>query len=221
MADGDREMAFYRAVEDLFATLRGVPHLMSPRDFQLLRSWWDEGIPLTAVTAGVTEVFAKRRERGDEDPVVSLGYCRHAVRRHGRRLAEMRTGQGAAEDRPAGAEDALRAELEALAGRLEAAAQSQSEARPRVATAVLSIRKQLETALEMTPSDAGELLFSLESSLLHRCLEALDETEREALEARARDRAGEGSEDSRRRRVLALRDRELRALLELPRLELM
>ena len=220
MTVDDRELAFYRAVEDLFATLRGVPHLMSPKDFQLLRSWWGDQVPLAAVTAGVTEVFARRREQGDEDPVTSLGYCRHAVRRHAKRMAEMGAGRTAAEGDPAAGDGMVRAELEALGCRLEAAARAQSDARPRVEDAIASVRKQLDAAAELAPSDAGEFLFSLESSLLQMCFEALDECERTSLEERARKLSGEGSEETIRRRVLALRDRELRALLELPRLEL-
>ena len=99
-AEDDREISYYRAVEDLFATLRGVPHMLSPKDFHLLRSWWREGIPLAAVSAGATEVFARRRERGEIDPVVSLSYCRHAVKAHARRIADMRVGGHDAKGEP-------------------------------------------------------------------------------------------------------------------------
>ena len=40
MGTSEDELRYYRTVEDLFATLRGVPHVLSPRDFQLLRTWW-------------------------------------------------------------------------------------------------------------------------------------------------------------------------------------
>ena len=80
----EEELRYYRSVEDFFAWVRGVPHTLSPRDFQLLRSWWRDQVPLAAVLAGITEVISRRREDGDGDPVVSLSYCRHAVRRHAR-----------------------------------------------------------------------------------------------------------------------------------------
>ena len=57
MNDEDPELAYYRSVEDLFATLRGTPHTLSPRDFQLLRGWWRDEVPLAAVVTGLTEVF--------------------------------------------------------------------------------------------------------------------------------------------------------------------
>lgn len=220
-ADGtDPELEFYRAVEDLFATLRGVPHLMSPRDFQLLRSWWRDEVPLAAVTTGVTEVFARRRERGEADPVVSLGYCRHAVRRHARRMAQMAAGRASPVDDPDAGGDAVRTEVLALADRLSAVVRAQAEGRPRVAAAVDSIRRQLAAAEDLGAAEAGELLFSLEGSLLQACLEALDGPERKALEARVGELAEAGDDPAQQRRRLALRDRELRVLLLLPRLEL-
>ncbi len=54
MTDPDEaEIAYYRAVEDHFAALRGTPFLFSPKDFALLRRWWREGVPLAAVLAGI------------------------------------------------------------------------------------------------------------------------------------------------------------------------
>ena len=32
--DDSPELAYYSAIEDLFATLRGVPHIISPNEFQ-------------------------------------------------------------------------------------------------------------------------------------------------------------------------------------------
>ncbi len=64
----DAEIAYYRAVEDHFAALRGTPFLFSPKDFALLRRWWREGVPLAAVLAGIAEAWERRRER-EEDPV--------------------------------------------------------------------------------------------------------------------------------------------------------
>jgi len=87
----DEELVFYQAVEDGFCRLRGTPFLFSPRDFHLLQRWWKDGIPLAAVMAGLSEVFARREERG-EGPVSSLSYCRHAVNRHAKRLAASRVG---------------------------------------------------------------------------------------------------------------------------------
>lgn len=217
--EDEKELEYYRAVEDLFATLRGVPHVISPKDFQLLREWWRDEIPLAAVRAGITEVFARRRGRGELDPVVSLSYCRHAVRKHAHRMAEMQVG--APEVGTSAPVDATGA-LEALAADLNAvAARSRSE-KPRIAYIIESIARAVETASELPFSALDEHLFALESALLANCLEALDEPSRNSLEQRAQREAEAtaATPQARDRTFRALRDRLLRSDLELPRLEL-
>lgn len=212
------EIAFYRAVEDLFAQLRGRPHTLSPKDFQLLRTWWKEGVPFAAVAGGITEVFAKKRDRGDDDPVVSLSYCRHAVKRHARLLAAMRAGSGDSQRADAAS---VAEELARLAGQLDAAAEHLAADRPAVAEAVAACRRQLAAAAPATEAEAETLLFALEETLLESCLAALEPQERAAVEAVARAAAGAaGDEDARRRIFAARRDQELRRRLGLPRLEL-
>ena len=216
--DDSPELEYYRAVEDLFATLRGVPHVISPKDFQLLRGWWRDEVPLAAVRAGITEVFARRRERGEIDPVVSLSYCRHAVRRHAQRVAEMHIG--ASDDSPPPPDP--RPELEALAADLNAAAARLHPEKPRLAAIIESIAQAVETASELPVSALQEHLFALESALLANCLEALDEPNRQALESRALNEAEStaATPEARDRTFRALRDRLLRSDLDLPRLEL-
>ena len=217
--EDDKELEYYRAVEDLFATLRGVPHVISPKDFQLLREWWRDEVPLVAVRAGITEVFARRRERGDLDPVVSLSYCRHAVRKHAQRVAEMLVG---ASDDGASPRPDPKPDLEALATDLRAVAARFRTEKPRVGAIIDSIATAVETASELPVSALGEHLFALESALLANCLEALDEPSRQALENRARNEAEStaATPEARDRTFRALRDRLLRSDLELPRLEL-
>jgi hypothetical protein len=220
MSDGnDPEVAYYRAVEDFFATLRGVPHTISPKDFQLLREWWRDEVPLAAVRAGITEVFARRRERGEHDPVVSLSYCRHAVRKHARRVAEMQVG--ATDDDTSPPPDP-KPDLEALAADLKAVAARLRPEKPRIASIIDSIATAVETASELPVSALEEHLFALESALLANCLEALDEPSRQSLENRALNEAESTSAtpQARDRTFRALRDRLLRSDLELPRLEL-
>ena len=220
MAANDDELAFYRAVEDFFAAIRGLPHLLSPKDFQLLRSWWREQVPLAAVTGGISEAFARRRDRGEDDPVVSLAYCRHAVARHARRLAEMRAGQhaegaGAAPEAPHRTPAALAEELRSAASRLD------GEMIPS-AGAILAIAAQVAASADLPPAMAEEQLSALESVLLAACWRALPEAERDRIErasaaaAAASGATGEALERTRR----AIRDRELRRTLGLPRLEL-
>jgi len=218
-SNDDQEQAYYRAVEDLFAALRGVPHIISPKDFQLLREWWREEVPLSAVRTGITEVFARHRERGETDPVVSLSYCRHAVRKHARRAAEMRVG--APDDGEPRTPDP-RATLEALANDLSAAAARLRPEKARIAEVVDSIAATVEAASELPVAALEEHLFALESAFLAACLEALDDKERRSIEERARHEAEAtaATEEARERAFRALRDRLLRSELGLPRLEL-
>jgi hypothetical protein len=218
--DDDREIAYYRTVEDLFATLRGVPHILSPKDFHLLRQWWRDEIPLAAVRAGITEVFAKRRDRGEPDPIVSLSYCRHAVKTHSRRIAEMHVGASDEDVRQPelDVEDALRS----LESELNAAAARQRNPRPRAADAIEGIAATVGAARELPPAGLEEHLFALESALLATCLASLSNDECDELEGRARADAvaSATTPEARDRAFRAFRDRLLRDLLALPRLEL-
>jgi hypothetical protein len=218
-AESEKELEYYRAIEDLFATLRGVPHVISPKDFQLLRDWWREEVPLAAVRAGVTEVFARHAERREVEPVVSLSYCRHAVKKHARRAAEMRVGE-ASDGTPPTPDTGP--SLTELATALRAAADRSRPQRALVADAIDRFASVVEAAADLPTAEIEEHLFALESALLANCLDALDESERTEIEERASHEAEATSatDEARDRTFLALRDRLLREMLDLPRLEL-
>lgn len=210
------ELEFYRAVEDLFSTLRGVPHVLSPKDFQLLRTWWKDQVPLSAVRTGVAEVFARRRERNEIEPVVSLTYCRHAVESHARRIAEMRVGT---KSEPS---DATPGSLRRLAGALEECSRKNFKNRPRAAAVIERISHEVGAATEIEQIFVEEHLYALETSLLTDCLEALEVEDRNQLENLARSEAARVAvhPEAVERTFRALRDRALRTLLELPRMEI-
>lgn len=219
MDEENPEIAYYRRVEDLFSALRGTPHILSPRDFQLLRSWWRDDIPFAAVSAGLHEVFARTRDRNDADPVLSLSYCRHAVKSHAKRIASMRVGEPNRESVSPSARDASRTLSAALA-----AAQRQHECnRPAVAAVLRRTAEQVATAVDELPPDLlDEQLYNLESAMMTACWEAIEAAERGSIEERILGSLAPSttSRESRRRSERALRDRELRLLLDLPRLEL-
>ncbi len=222
MESESRELEYYRAVEDYFSALRGVPHLFSPKDFQLLKSWWEAGVPLSAVLAGIAEVFEKRAGREDDDPVVSLGYCRHAVNRHAKRIAEARVGARTVPENLSPPDIGVR--LATLSRTLEDLANVERSFRPRIAEALSGTAGRLARAATDSPNEdqADELLMALEIQLmesLHHALppEDAQDLERQAEEsARASGATGEALERTRR----AAFDRALRTLLGLPRLEL-
>ena len=213
---GSDEVAFYRAVEDHFARLRGTPFLFTPKDFALLRRWWAEGVPLAAVLAGIGEVVARRREQG-EDPVSSLAYCRHAVARHAKRLAAAAVGAppgAAAVDVP----ERLRAYLDAVA----AAAQRWAGA-PAVSAALAALADALASLpVDAPPPALDAVAASLEASALEAALAVLPAAERAAVLAAvataARAAAGDGELPPAAQRALRLR--AAREALGVPRLEL-
>jgi hypothetical protein len=219
MEDENPEIAYYRRVEDLFSSLRGTPHILSPRDFQLLRSWWRDDIPFAAVSAGLNEVFARNRDRDDAEPVVSLSYCRHAVKSHARRIASMHVGSRNRDPEPPAADNAI----EALSAALSAAARRFEQTRPAVAAVLQRTTEQVIAAGAELPADLlDEQLYNLESAMMIACWESLDHEERAAIEARIAGSLASSttSDEARQRSRRALRDRELRLLLDLPRLEL-
>ena len=210
------ELAYYRAVEDLFARLRGTPFLLTPKDFALLRRWWRETVPLAAVAAGVAEVFERNRERGG-DPVSSLAYCRHAVQRHARRLA---TAAAGAERAPEAVD--VSAALARLVAEVRAAA-DRWRGEAAVAAALSSLAATLESVPALAaPAAVDELLGRLELAVVEALFESLAATERAAVEAQvAGQLAGvELAPEIRARTERALRLRAVRELIGLPRLEL-
>ena len=222
----DAEIQYYRSVEDLFAALRGVRHILSPKDFQLMRRWWSEQVPYEAVAAGLTEVFTRRRERDGGEPasVTNLSYCRHAVASHARRLREARVGSSAEASATAPASELDPRPLASLAEALGMAEATQDELRPAVAHAIRLIRERVEALPNAvtTAAELDEALFTLEAALLQSCFQALDDDERRALAAQITAEVAEMSVDDTviERTARALTDHHLRTLLGLPRLEL-
>ena len=210
------ELAYYRAIEDLFARLRGTPFLLSPKDFALLRRWWGEAVPLAAVAAGVAEVFERSRERGG-DPVSSLAYCRHAVQRHARRLATAAAGA----ERSPDAVDVAAAVARLVAEVRAAAARWEGEA--AIAAALGSLAATLESLpATAAPAAVDELLGRLELAVVEALFDALALADRATVVARvAADVSGiDLAPEVRTRTERALRLRAVRELIGLPRLEL-
>jgi hypothetical protein len=213
----EAELAYYRAVEDHFATLRGTPFLFSPKDFALLRKWWREGAPLAAVLAGIGEAWERRRER-DADPISSLSYCRHAVARQVKRLAAARVGAAGE-----GANLDIGASLRLLALRADAAADAWQEDVPHVAAVLRDLGRAVASLpADTQPAALDEILADLEFTTLDALLIALPSDRQETLEAGV-DRelaALTLTEEVRARTRRALLVKELRRLVGMPRLEL-
>lgn len=204
------ELAYYRAVEDHFCRLRGTPFLFSPKDFAYLRQWWKQGIPLSAVLLALGEVFARRQQAG-LDPVSSLAYCRHAVARQAKRLAQSRVGAQEASLDVAQALEKLRQAVEA------AARQAPSQRLRELLASCLATLQALP--MDLPPAVLAEMLAQVEENTLRAGLAALSAEEREALEAGLNLPPPGPEVDARAREVALLR--ALRHFLGLPRLELL
>ncbi len=205
------ELAYFRAVEDHFCRLRGTPFLFSPKDFAYLRRWWQEGIPLSAVLLALGEVFAKKRERG-EGPVSSLAYCRHAVARHAKRLAQARVG--GEEPRSWDVDKALAelcTQLEHVRSQLVFPSLKQ------VVTGLVTTIRALPRDLPLATLSA--MLAELEEQALGEAWAALPEDERQGLVSRLKAELPEAAQLSGRAWHVAIL-RAVREHLGLPRLEL-
>jgi hypothetical protein len=214
-APDEDELAYYRAVEDHFAALRGTTFLFSPKDFALLRKWWREGVPLAAVLAALGEVWERRRERA-EDPVSSLAYCRHAVARHAKRLAAARVG-AAKKGKPANFDGALHA----LAANV-----AESAAAWQHLPLVAAVLRDLERAVVSLPTNVeeatlDEALADLEFTTLDALLGALPAEMRNVTvsEVEAEMADLQLADEVRERTRHALVVKALRRLIGLPRLE--
>jgi hypothetical protein len=207
---GGEELHYFQVLEEAFIRLRGAPLLLSPADWQVAQRWRSLGIPLDFAIAGMTELFARRRERGEEDRVSSLRYCARAVESGWRRAEELLGPAQRAVGGGAGIDTAARLRALALAipGTLpggDGLARRVLELRGDAATveaALIAIDDQmLEAAAAVLDADQAALL----DRWVERRLESLsDRFDRDEL-ARAAAR---------------LRSRELRRRAGLPLLSL-
>jgi hypothetical protein len=62
-ADGPGEardealVAYVEGIEAVLRARRGTPHVLSPRDFALARSWYEAGVPLATVLVAIEQAF--------------------------------------------------------------------------------------------------------------------------------------------------------------------
>ena len=80
---------YFLAIEDVFLELRGSPLQLSPKDWQTAREWYEKTIPLELVERVVREIFERRKAKGNEDKVWTLGHCKRAVQAAWRRQQEL------------------------------------------------------------------------------------------------------------------------------------
>lgn len=69
---------YFRAIEDCFLDWRGAPLTLNPKDWQLARLWFEQGVPLRLVIETLESLFERRDQEG-QDKIASLRYFRSVV----------------------------------------------------------------------------------------------------------------------------------------------
>lgn len=174
---------YFLEIESHFATRRNTPFILSAKDWVLMKSWHDEGVPLAVVIEAIDQVFEKNETSGRKKVISSLSYCRHAVKEVWNDRKELYVGEHA-ETPESGAEELLTA----LAADVE----------PASATIAAKIR---ELARERSVPKIEEALIELERELLEELTAALPPEELTAIRAEIARSLGDTSRLDEKTRV--------------------
>lgn len=80
MTPADDRGKYFRAIEEEFSRRRSAPMLLSPRDWSLIGTWHEAGIPIWIVLQGIANVFDAFERRAPEPRRInSLSYCRQEI----------------------------------------------------------------------------------------------------------------------------------------------
>ncbi|HEX2060640.1 MAG TPA: hypothetical protein VHK90_07855, partial [Thermoanaerobaculia bacterium] len=140
---------YFTEIESHFAHRRGTPFVLSSKDWVLMKTWHDEGIPLPIVIEAIDSVFDKAAER--QKMVNSLRYCRHAVKElwNDRRELQIGAQENAPEEDVSGRLDLLAQALESVspdfAARVRALVSEKSA--PRIEERLIELEEELVESL--------------------------------------------------------------------------
>lgn len=188
---------YFQEIEAHFASRRGTPFVLNAKDWALMKSWSDAGVPLPVVIEAIDSVFDKREAQGKK--VNSLSYCKHAIKELWHERKELQIGAEGAVP-----EESPSILLEALAASFEGSAHEV------VRTFAPRVR---ELAREQSVPRIEERLMELEQ-------EVIDAVATDALRAEARALGAGANEKTRARTEEAHLRRLVREAFELPRLTL-
>jgi hypothetical protein len=186
---------YFLEIESHFAQRRGTPFVLNAKDWVLMKSWSDEGIPLPVVIEAIDSVFDKQEAKNRK--INGLSYCRHAVKELWQERRELLIGgqEGAPE--------------EEVVPRLDALASAVAEVAPEFAERVRGL------ASEKSVPRIEERLMELEQELIDALLPRAEE-----LRAEARALTSGADEKTRARTEEAHLRRLVRERFGLPRLTL-
>lgn len=140
---------YFLEIESHFAQRRGTPFVLNAKDWSLMKSWADDGIPLSVVIEAIDSVFDKQEAKNKK--VNGLSYCRHAVKEMWQERRELLIG--GQESAP---EEEVLPRLELLASSIEPVspdfasrirALSSEKSVPRVEERLMELEQELIDAL--------------------------------------------------------------------------
>ncbi len=103
------EEEYFRVIEDHFLQKRGNPMLLSPKEWVLIREWYEASIPAEVVIRGIDRAFEKKKDPDNE--ITSLVYCKRIIKseykRHLKSMEGADTSPASAEPPPADIEQFL------------------------------------------------------------------------------------------------------------------
>ncbi len=135
---------YFNEIESHFAMRRGTPFILNAKDWALMKSWGDEGIPLPVVIEAIDSVFDKNEAKGNKKTINGLSYCKHAVKELWQERRELAIG---AEE--ASPEENVEPLLEALASRLESTPAATFADRVRALASERSVPRVEEQLIEL------------------------------------------------------------------------
>lgn len=186
---------YFLEIESHFAQRRGTPFVLNAKDWILMKSWSDEGIPLPVVIEAIDSVFDKQEAK--QKKVNGLAYCKHAVKELWQERRELLIG--AQENAPE----------EEVVPRLDALAHALAETAPEFSDRVRAL------ASEKSVPRIEERLMELEQELIDALLPRAEE-----LRAEARALTSGADEKTRARTEEAHLRRLVRERFGVPRLTL-
>jgi hypothetical protein len=209
--------AYFNEIESHFAFRRGTPFVFSGKDWALLKSWQESGIPLAIVLEAIDTAFDARERSGRKGPISSLSYCRHSVvELWEERKQQLVGGQGSVPELDP------TAHVKALAATLAERAESSDGPVSRAFVRSAGELAELAEKTRATPA-IEERLVDIENRMIESLLAAIPDESRLAMlssidaELARYDIA---SEETRERTREANLRRLLRKELRIPRLSL-
>jgi hypothetical protein len=194
-APSEEEKRYFRTIEERFCALRGAALLLSPKDWRLITSWWNERVPLPLVLESLEEVFAAKTRRGEvTGEISSLAYVRSEVQRRFRLHRELVAVRRGEEQESAQLRREIRLHLGRVARRLAVAgALARERGEEDLARTLLigscEVKALMRSAgkIEWNPASAEERLEQIESEIMDSARSALSVQEREGMKALARE----------------------------------